>query len=457
MSSEEAEALCALCPLDGRYRDRVSVLRSYFSESALMKYRVRVEVEYLIQLTAKLGVKDHAAKALGLRAAYENFTGADALRIKAIEKVTNHDVKAIEYFLKEKLGESDEDLKELIHFGLTSQDVNHLAQPLALAECTFEVMIPKLEALIGSLRSRAWEWRDAAMLARTHGQAATPTRLGKEIGVFVYRLEKELKKLKELEHSGKFGGATGLMNAHFVAYPDIDWYEFADTFVESLKPLKRQQYTTQIENYDDFAAFCHCFTRINTILLDACRDLWQYVSLGYFRQIIKANEVGSSAMPHKVNPIDFENAEGNVGVANALFLHLASKLPVSRLQRDLSDSTVLRTVGMPLGHTYLAISSVQRGLSKLAVDYDCMRKDLEENWPVVAEAIQTILRREKYPKPYEALKALTRGKTQKLTETDFKEFINTLNVSDEVKLELSNISPHTYIGKFDASPFQPEA
>eukprot|EP00635_Sarcinochrysidales_sp_CCMP3193_P005428 CAMPEP_0118910764 /NCGR_PEP_ID=MMETSP1166-20130328/12762_1 /TAXON_ID=1104430 /ORGANISM="Chrysoreinhardia sp, Strain CCMP3193" /LENGTH=457 /DNA_ID=CAMNT_0006850237 /DNA_START=42 /DNA_END=1415 /DNA_ORIENTATION=- len=444
------EALSALGPLDGRYRDRVGVLRAYFSESALMKYRVRVEVEYLIALAKTLEVNEDLTV---LREVYAGFDVSSATRIKAIEKVTNHDVKAVEYFLKEQ-DVVPETLKEMIHFGLTSQDVNHVAQPLALAECAREVLVPKFEELVAKLKSKAVEWKDVGMLARTHGQAATPTRLGKEFAVFADRLGKCVRQVKTADHSAKFGGATGGMNAHYVAYPKIDWFAFGDRFVRDVSSglLTRQQYTTQIEQYDDLAAFCHALTRMNTVLLDLCRDAWQYVSLGYFRQIVKANEVGSSAMPHKVNPIDFENAEGNLGVANALFAHLAAKLPVSRLQRDLSDSTVLRTIGMPLGHTYLAVLSIMRGLSKIAVDLDAIHRDLEQNWAVVAEAIQTILRRERYPEPYEALKKLTRGKT--LTQLDFHTFIDSElpGISDDLKNELKAVSPHTYLGAFHTKP-----
>ena len=455
----DGEALVALGPLDGRYRDRVKVLRSYFSESALMKYRVRVEVEYLVALAAELKLDFPKEEIAKWRKVYENFGSDNAKRIKAIEKITNHDVKAVEYFLKEQpLFEKHLDhLKEMIHFGLTSQDINHVAQPLALCECATTVLLPKFRTLVTTIETKAYDWKDIGMLARTHGQAATPTRLGKEFAVFADRLKKSVAKLDRADHTAKFGGATGGFNAHVVAYPTIDWPSFGDQFVKSISGnlLSRQQYTTQIEQYDDLAAFCHGMMRFNTVLLDLCRDVWQYVSLGYFRQIINENEVGSSAMPHKVNPIDFENAEGNVGVANALFSHLAAKLPVSRLQRDLSDSTVLRTIGMPLGHTYLAVLSILRGLKKLAVDKDVIKTDLDNNWAVVSEAIQTILRRERFPEPYEAMKRLTRG-NKSISQADFSAFIESLNgIDNAVKSELLALTPHTYLGTFDAAPFQP--
>mmetsp|Transcript_2952 Transcript_2952/g.4622 ORF Transcript_2952/g.4622 Transcript_2952/m.4622 type:complete len:478 (-) Transcript_2952:2540-3973(-) len=468
---EALEELDALCPLDGRYRSRVAILRPYFSESALIKYRVRVEVEYLIAISALVQPEGwEALKSADIlkqwRKTYLEFSAEDALRCKEIEKTTNHDVKAVEYFLKEKWSEilkekaEDKDneyykLTEFIHFGLTSQDVNHVAQPLALAEFSKDVLIPRMENALQILQAKSIEWASVPMLARTHGQAASPTRMGKEMGVFAYRFKKCLKSLKACEHSAKFGGATGGFNAHYIAYPSQDWLSFAQDFIRKVSNdlLSRQLYTTQIENYDDLAAYCHALIRCNTVLVDLCKDCWQYISLGYFRQIINENEVGSSAMPHKVNPIDFENAEGNLGIANAALNHLAQKLPISRLQRDLSDSTVLRTLGVPLGHTYLAIGSLLKGFSKLAIDHETISNDLDNNWAIVAEAIQTILRREHFPQPYEALKLLTRGK-RSITQADFVQFIHGLpNLSSELRAELLAVTPHNYIGHFDSSPF----
>ena len=458
--AEEFE-LNALTPLDGRYASRVAPVRAYFSEAALIKYRVRVEVEYLVALSGAVpALKDvfaggNLAKWRGVAA---QFGSADAARCKAIERTTNHDVKAVEYYLKERwdaLGLPAVG-KEFIHFGLTSQDVNHTAQPLMLAECARDALVPRFEELVAALKARAWEWRDLSMLARTHGQSASPTRLGKEFAVFATRLEKCVAVLKACDHGAKFGGATGGFNAHSVAFPSVDWPSFGDAFVKSVSQglLTRQKHTTQIEHYDGLAAFCHALCRANTVMLDLCRDCWQYVSLAYFTQKLKAGEVGSSAMPHKVNPIDFENSEGNIGVAYAALLHLAAKLPVSRLQRDLSDSTVLRTLGVPLGHSFLAIGACLRGLGKLELNTTRIADDLENNWAVVAEGIQTVLRREAYPNPYEALKQLTRtGKP--IDASAIAAFVSSLDVSEAVKAELRAITPHSYVGVFDASEFAP--
>lgn len=447
------EALNALGPLDGRYRSRVEGLRAYFSEAALIRYRVRVEVEYLVALSSTSVVEtldDETVKTW--RDLYVNFDGAS--RIKEIEKVTNHDVKAVEYYLKENFG-GPASAKEFIHFGLTSQDINNIAQPLALAEFSTTLLIPRYQSLVASLKKKAWDYREVPMLARTHGQAATPTRLGKEFAVFATRLEACVDDLVSIKYSGKFGGATGSMNAHYVAFPKENWEQFADDFVVSVSGglLSRQRYTTQIEHYDNLAKFCHALCRANVVILDLCKDCWQYVSLGYFGQKVAANEVGSSAMPHKVNPIDFENGEGNLGVANALLTHLAEKLPISRLQRDLTDSTVMRTLGTPLGHSYLAVASVSKGLEKLTLNQETIDQDLENNWAVVAEAIQTVLRREAYPEPYEALKKLTRG--QSCTKESFQTFIDQeLDVSEELKDELKRITPQNYLGHFNAEPFR---
>jgi adenylosuccinate lyase len=440
--------LNAIAPIDGRYFSTTQTLAPYFSEFGLIRYRVRVEIEYFIALAATLpelkGISGkHDSK---LRKLYENFTEADALAIKEIEKTTNHDVKAVEYFLKNKFDELGlADHKEFIHFGLTSQDVNNTAIPLSLKEFMDAEMLPAIQKLVALLNSLTDQWKDIAMLARTHGQPASPTRLGKEIHVFAERINKQLELLKAVPHSAKFGGATGNFNAHHIAYPEVSWKKFGDDFVQKNLGLSRSHPTTQIEHYDNLAAIFDSLKRINTILIDFSRDVWQYVSMNYFKQKIKAGEVGSSAMPHKVNPIDFENAEGNLGFANAIFEHLSAKLPISRLQRDLTDSTVLRNIGIPLAHTFLALKSLEKGIGKLELNKAAIDKDLEENWAVVAEAIQTVLRKENYPNPYEALKSLTR-KNEKVTKKDFEEFIDTLQVSDAVKVRLKSITPFTYTG-----------
>ncbi len=442
--------LNAISPIDGRYRKATHSLATYFSESALIKYRVWVEVEYFIALSS-MGLKgfDKLSKEqeISLREIYECFNeDKDAARIKEIEQTTNHDVKAVEYFLKEKLEALNmTNTLEYIHFGLTSQDINNTAIPLSLKHAVEKIMVPELHALIERLKKLATDWKDISLLAHTHGQPASPTRLGKEILVFVERLETQCNGLKHIPYAAKFGGATGNLNAHKAAFPTIDWVSFSNQFVNTTLGLSRSQHTTQVEHYDQFAAMCDNFKRINTILIDLSRDMWQYISMNYFKQKIKEGEVGSSAMPHKVNPIDFENAEGNLGMANAVFEFLSAKLPISRLQRDLTDSTVFRNVGVPFAHTLIALSSLEKGLSKLMLNKDAIDKDLEDNWAVVAEAIQTILRREAYPKPYEALKALTRTNT-KITQQSIHEFIDTLNVSDEIKKELKSFSPHNYTG-----------
>ena len=446
----ELDLLTAISPIDGRYRGKTDALAAYFSEFALIKYRVQVEVEYFITLCELplpqlKGVNKDVFETL--RNIYRNFSEADAGRIKDIESVTNHDVKAVEYFLKEefdKLGGMD-DYKEFIHFGLTSQDINNTSVPLSIKDALQEVYYPGLEEVIGALKKYAEEWMDIPMLAKTHGQPASPTRLGKEVMVFVYRLEQQLALLKAVPISAKFGGATGNFNAHHVAYPEYDWRAFGNKFVSEVLGLKREEWTTQISNYDNLAAIFDGLKRINTILIDLNRDFWQYISMEYFKQKIKAGEIGSSAMPHKVNPIDFENAEGNLGIANAILEHLATKLPVSRLQRDLTDSTVLRNVGVPLAHIEIAFKSLTKGLGKLLLNENALSRDLNNCWAVVAEGIQTVLRREGYPKPYEALKALTRT-NQTVTEQSIKEFIETLNVSDRIKDELRAITPHNYTG-----------
>ncbi len=442
-------ALEAISPVDGRYRRITAPLAAYFSEGALIRYRVRVEVEYFIAL-CRLPLPQlksfDAGRFDALRAVYLDFSLQDARRIKEIEKVTNHDVKAVEYFIKEKM-----DLlglaahKEFIHFGLTSQDINNTAMPLALKEAWQGVMLPVMDELISHLAARAQEWKEVPMLARTHGQPASPTRLGKELQVFVERLKGQKELMKAVPFAAKFGGATGNFNAHGVAYPRIDWIAFGNHLVEDTLGLKRTRITTQIEPYDDLAAFCDNVKRLNTILIDLCRDVWTYISMEYFKQKIKAGEVGSSAMPHKVNPIDFENAEGNLGVANALLGHLADKLPISRLQRDLTDSTVTRNLGVPLAHTLIAYRSLLRGLGKLLLNKDALQKDLEKNWSVVAEALQTILRREGYPNPFEALKALTRTHGV-IDAAAIADFIAGLDVSDDIKAELSRVTPHNYTG-----------
>ena len=441
--------LTAISPVDGRYRRATERLADYFSEYALIRYRVRVEIEYFIAL-CRLPLPElagvDASKFEPLRDIYRNFTEADALRVKEIERTTNHDVKAVEYLIKEKmdaLGLSA--AKEFIHFGLTSQDINNTSVPLSLREAVEEVYMPALESLHDTLAALADEWAEVPMLAHTHGQPASPTRLGKEIRVFVERLERQTEQLRRVPMSAKFGGATGNFNAHSVAYPAIDWVAFANRFVNETLGLDRSQYTTQIEHYDNLAALFDVMARINTILVDLCRDMWTYISMEYFKQRIKEGEVGSSAMPHKVNPIDFENAEGNFGVANALFGHLSSKLPVSRMQRDLTDSTVLRNVGVPVAHTMIAFSSLAKGLGKLLLNESALAADLERNWAVVAEGIQTVLRREGYPKPYEALKALTRTNAH-ITSESIRDFIATLDVSEPVREELRSITPSTYTG-----------
>lgn len=444
----QLNTLNAIAPVDGRYFSTTQTLAPYFSEFGLIRYRVRVEIEYFIALAATLPeLKSIAGKHDNkLRKLYENFTETDALAIKEIEKTTNHDVKAVEYFLKNKLDELDlATHKEFIHFGLTSQDVNNTAIPLSLKEFMDAEMLPAIQKLVTLLNNLTDQWKDVAMLARTHGQPASPTRLGKEIQVFAERIRKQLELLKAVPHSAKFGGATGNFNAHHIAYPETNWKKFGDDFVQKNLGLSRSHPTTQIEHYDNLAAIFDALKRINTILIDFSRDVWQYVSMNYFKQKIKAGEVGSSAMPHKVNPIDFENAEGNLGFANAIFEHLSAKLPISRLQRDLTDSTVLRNIGIPLAHTFLALKSLEKGIGKLELNKAAIDKDLEDNWAVVAEAIQTVLRKENYPNPYEALKSLTR-KNEKITKKDFEEFIDTLQVSDIVKARLKSITPFTYTG-----------
>ena len=441
------DELTAISPVDGRYRGKTADLANYFSEFALIRYRVRVEVEYFIALCElplpQLAGIDTATKEQ-MRDIYRKFSETDAKRVKEIEQTTNHDVKAVEYFLKEKLSSLSTSL-EFIHFGLTSQDINNTSVPLSVKEALEEVFCPQVEELIGQLRSYADEWSDVPMLARTHGQPASPTRLGKEIQVYVYRLEEQLKALRGLPMTAKFGGATGNMNAHHVAYPDIDWRTFANRFVADRLGLQREQWTTQISNYDSLAAVFDAMRRINTIVIDLDRDFWMYISMEYFKQKIKAGEVGSSAMPHKVNPIDFENSEGNMGMANAVLSFLAQKLPVSRLQRDLTDSTVLRNVGVPFGHAVIALQSTLKGLRKLILNKEKLADDLDQTWPVVAEAIQTILRREGYPHPYEALKALTRT-NEHITRESIHRFIDTLDVADSVKAELKAVSPSNYTG-----------
>ena len=448
--SLKLDLLTAISPVDGRYRGKTESLSGYFSEFALIRYRVRVEVEYFISL-CELPLPQLQTFDRGLfprlRRIYQDFQESDALRVKEIEQTTNHDVKAVEYFLKEQfdaIGGLDP-FKEFIHFGLTSQDINNTSVPLSLKESLREVYIPQVEELIGQLRTYAEQWSDVAMLARTHGQPASPTRLGKEVMVFVYRLEEQLKQLRQVELTAKFGGATGNFNAHHVAYPGVDWRDFGNRFVEEKLGLKREQWTTQISNYDQLGACLDALRRINTIVIDLDRDFWMYISMEYFKQKIKAGEVGSSAMPHKVNPIDFENSEGNLGIANAILQFLAQKLPVSRLQRDLTDSTVLRNIGVPLGHGLIAMQSTLKGLRKLILNEDKLREDLDNTWAVVAEAIQTILRREAYPHPYEALKALTRT-NEHMTRESISTFIDTLNVGDDVKQELKAIAPGNYTG-----------
>ena len=447
----ELDMLTAISPIDGRYREKTKELAGYFSEYALIRYRVRVEIEYFITLCElplpQLQDFDHNLFE-PLRDIYRNFTEQDAQRVKDIEKVTNHDVKAVEYFIKEKISTLSgfaTEAKEFIHFGLTSQDINNTSVPLSIKEALERVYYPMVEELIEQLNDYAEQWKQVPMLAKTHGQPASPTRLGKEVMVYVYRLEEQLRGLKDTPITAKFGGATGNYNAHHVAYPQYDWREFGNKFVSEKLGLEREQWTTQISNYDWLGAIFDAMRRINTIIIDLDRDFWMYISMEYFKQKIKAGEVGSSAMPHKVNPIDFENSEGNMGISNAILQFLAQKLPVSRLQRDLTDSTVLRNFGVPMGHTIIAIQSTLKGLRKLILNEEKLQEDLDNTWAVVAEAIQTILRREAYPNPYEALKALTRT-NQKMTEQTIHEFIQGLDVSDEIKEELMAITPSNYTG-----------
>ena len=445
----EFNALTAISPIDGRYQSRTAALQAYFSEFGLIRYRVLVEVEYLIALVDSgiSNLQDFPKdKYAALRELYTNFSQADALWIKGTERTTNHDVKAVEYFLKEKMqGLGLEAYLEFIHFGLTSQDINNTAIPLSLKDGIDAVYLPELMAVQDKLVALAQDWKDIPMLARTHGQPASPTRLGKEIQVFAERLAKQIAHLKTLKLPAKFGGATGNFNAHFVAYPASDWVAFGNHFVNDILGLERSQTTTQIEHYDQLAAVFDCMKRINNILLDLDRDMWTYISMDYFKQQIKAGEIGSSAMPHKVNPIDFENSEGNIGLANALFEHLAAKLPVSRLQRDLTDSTVLRVVGVPLAHSVIAFGATLKGLGKLLLNHDALAQDLDSNWAVVAEAIQTILRREGFEKPSEALKGLTR-KNERVTKQSVHAFIDELPVTEQLKAELKLISPENYVG-----------
>ena len=445
-------SLKAISPIDGRYSNKVLDLNEFFSEYALIKYRIIVEIEYFIalhqaeipQLSALNEEKDYDA----LRAIYENFNEEDALAIKEIEKTTNHDVKAVEYFLKEKFNALGlEKIKEFIHFGLTSQDINNTAFPLMMRAADETVMLPAIKVLVHQIEKLAEDWKDVPMLARTHGQAASPTKLGKEMMVYVERLVNQIDIIEEMPIAAKFGGATGNFNAHHVAFPDMDWVSFANNFIEDTLGLYRYQYTTQIEHYDFLASYFDAWKRINTILIDFSRDIWTYVSMDYFKQQIKKGEVGSSAMPHKVNPIDFENAEGNLGVANALFEHLSAKLPISRLQRDLTDSTVLRNVGVPLAHTLIALKSVEKGLGKLLLNKDKIEADLEANWLVVAEAIQTVLRREGIDNPYEKLKELTRTNS-KIGQKEIHAFIDSLELNSSLTQELKNISPSNYVGVF---------
>ena len=444
------DLLTAVSPIDGRYRSKTEPLAGYFSEYALIRYRVRVEIEYFITLCELPlpQLQDFNPALFGrLRSIYQEFSEEDAQRVKDIEKITNHDVKAVEYFIKEQFDAIGglESYKEFIHFGLTSQDINNTSVPLSIKEALDDVYLPQVEELIAQLRDYAEQWKDVPMLAKTHGQPASPTRLGKEIQVFVYRLEQQLTALRQVPVTAKFGGATGNFNAHHVAYPDYNWRDFGNRFVSEKLGLQREQFTTQISNYDQLGALLDAIRRINTIIIDLDRDFWMYISMEYFKQKIKAGEVGSSAMPHKVNPIDFENSEGNLGIANAILQFLAQKLPVSRLQRDLTDSTVLRNVGVPLGHGIIALQSTLKGLRKLILNEEKLAEDLNNTWAVVAEAIQTILRREAYPNPYEALKALTRT-NKHMTEETIHEFIQTLDVSDRVKAELMAITPANYTG-----------
>ena len=441
--------LDAISPIDGRYNSKTKKLQKYFSESSLIKYRVQVEIEYFIALCNSSIIQlNHfpSEKFNLLREIYSNFSSEDAKRIKEIESTTNHDVKAVEYFIKEKFNElSLSEFNEFIHFGLTSQDINNTAVPFSIKKSLEEVFYPELLELIKTLENKADEWNNIPMLARTHGQAASPTRMGKEIRVFVERINNQFKLLNEIPHTAKFGGATGNFNAHHVAFPEINWFDFANNFLKDSLDLSRQQTTTQIEHYDNLAAIMNNISRINTILIDFSRDIWAYVSIDYFKQKIKKDEVGSSAMPHKVNPIDFENAEGNLGFANGIFDFMAKKLPISRLQRDLTDSTVLRNIGVPIAHTLIAIKSLKKGINKLVINKEKIKIDLEDNWAVIAEAIQTILRREGYPNAYEALKKLTRLNS-KITKETIIEFIDSLEIDEKIKSELKNISPSNYTG-----------
>ena len=441
--------LTAISPIDGRYRKTTEPLDIYFSEFGLIKYRVLIEIEYFISLS-DFGLEQlpklDAQKKDALKNIYKNFSTDDALKIKETEKITNHDVKAVEYFVKEKLTQLGlQNYLEFVHFGLTSQDINNTSIPLSLKDATNQKISPAINEVITKLTTLSKEWKDITLLARTHGQPASPTKLGKEIYVFVERLTLQLNQFNAIPYSAKFGGATGNFNAHQIAYPTKNWIEFGNNFVNKNLGLTRSQFTTQIEHYDNLAAYCDALKRINTILIDFCRDVWTYVSMDYFKQKLKEGEIGSSAMPHKVNPIDFENAEGNLGMANAILEHLSAKLPISRLQRDLTDSTVLRNIGVPLAHSLIAYSSILKGLNKLILNEQALVNDLENNWAVVAEAIQTILRREGYPKPYEALKDLTRTNTH-ITQKSISDFIANLKVSDAVKQELKNITPHNYTG-----------
>jgi adenylosuccinate lyase len=445
----QLNSLSAISPIDGRYRRQVEDFAAYFSEFGLIKYRVRIEIEYFIELCELPlpQLSDFPKNLYGeLRNIYHNFSEENALEIKEIEKTTNHDVKAVEYFIKKRFENFGiEKYSEFIHFGLTSQDINNTSIPLSLKEAHDTIFFPQLMAVVEQIQELAEAWKAIPMLAKTHGQPASPTRLGKEMKVFVERLVNQIGLLATIPYSAKFGGATGNFNAHFVAYPEINWVNFGNKFVNNTLGLSRSQTTTQIEHYDNLGAYCDNIKRINTILLDFSRDVWQYVSMNYFKQKIKAGEIGSSAMPHKVNPIDFENAEGNLGIAIALFEHFSAKLPISRLQRDLTDSTVLRNLGVPLAHTLIALKSLTKGIGKLELNQSAIDADLEENWAVVAEAIQTVLRREGFPKPYEALKDLTR-KNDKITERAIKEFIETLDISEKTKYELKQITPFTFTG-----------
>ena len=441
--------LDSISPIDGRYNSKTSELQQYFSESSLIKFRLHVEIEYFIALcnSSILQLNHFPSEKFNLlRKIYTDFSSDDAIRIKEIESITNHDVKAVEYFIKEKFDDlSLSEFNEFIHFGLTSQDINNTAVPYSIKKALEEVFYPELSDLIGLLEKQSEKWKKISMLARTHGQAASPTRMGKEIMVFVERMKNQLSLLKQLPHTAKFGGATGNFNAHHVAFPEINWVDFANNFLSNSLDLKRQQTTTQIEHYDNLSAIMHNISRINTILIDYSRDIWTYISLDYFKQKINKNEVGSSAMPHKVNPIDFENAEGNLGIANSIFGFMSSKLPISRLQRDLTDSTVLRNIGVPIAHTLIAIKSLKKGINKLVINEEKIINDLENNWAVVAEAIQTILRREGYPNPYEALKELTRLNT-KITSETLEDFINNLKIDEKIKKELRSINPSNYTG-----------